>query len=41
MNPSNGWYEAALYDELDGDFDKIDEKVKEAKKKYETKSKNK
>jgi hypothetical protein len=41
MDPANGWYEAALYDEMDDNFDKINAKVKEAKKKYETKSKSK
>ena len=39
MNPANGWYEAALYDELDDDSVKINEKIKEAKKKYESKNK--
>jgi hypothetical protein len=39
MDPTNGWYEAALYDELDDDSAKINAKIKEAKKKYESKNK--
>ena len=41
MNPTNGYYEAVLYDELNGDQVEVNKKVEEAKKKYETKSKNK
>ena len=41
LNPTNGYYEATLYDELNGNQVEINKKVEEAKKKYETKSKNK
>ena len=41
MDPTNGYYEAVLYDELNGNQVEVNKKVEEAKKKYETKSKNK
>ena len=41
MNPTNGYYEAALYDELNGNQVEVNKRIEEAKKKYETKSKNK
>ena len=41
MDPTNGYYKAALYDELNGNQVEVNKKVEEAKKKYETKSKNK